>query len=168
MTIEIIAAISNDMALGKNNELLWSIPEDMQHFKMLTMGHPVIMGRKTWESLPERFRPLPNRHNIVITTQEEYVADGAVVVHSMEDAILLGDGRIFVIGGAQIYNEALPYADVIHLTIVDVDVPDADVFFPDFDQVDFDLVSIVFSKNKEYDYVFAKFKKCLPRNNIHV
>lgn len=122
------------MAIGKANSLLWRLPEDLKRFRSLTMGHPVVMGRKTWESLPEKFRPLPGRTNIVVTRDSSYLAPGAMVVHTMEEALELakksdGSEEIFIIGGAELYKAALPLADRIYATVVDAEV-DADAFFP--------------------------------------
>lgn len=134
--ISLIAAIgTRTRALGKNGQLLWRIPEDMQRFKTLTIGHPVIMGRKTWESIPEKFRPLPERTNIIITRDAGYTASGAIVAHSLEEALEKARGieseEIFIIGGAQIYAESLSKADRLYLTLVDSD-DEADAFFPDY------------------------------------
>lgn len=137
-SVTIIAAIGKDTrALGKNGDLLWHLPEDMKRFKELTTGHTVIMGRKTWESLPEKFRPLPNRTNIVITRDSSYVVTGATIAHSLPEAIekarAIEHAEIFIIGGAQIYAEALPLANRLYLTLVDSEVQ-GDVFFPDYSE----------------------------------
>ena len=135
--INIVAALSQkNRALGKNGELIFTIPEDMSRFKKLTDDHPVIMGRKTWESLPEKFRPLPNRTNIVITRDMDYNAIGAYVVTSMEHALTLAKTRegaeeIWIIGGGEIYAIGLPFADRLYLTLVNEE-KDADSFFPEF------------------------------------
>ncbi|OGD62865.1 hypothetical protein A2160_05770 [Candidatus Beckwithbacteria bacterium RBG_13_42_9] len=130
--ISLIAAISENRALGKNNKLLWRLPEDLQRFKKLTSGHPVIMGRKTFESIG---RPLPNRINIIVSRNKDLKINGCLVVSSVKEAIQLGkekDGQeIFVIGGGQIYAEALPFADKLYLTIVKGNFA-ADTFFPDY------------------------------------
>jgi dihydrofolate reductase len=116
-TISLIAAIgAGNRALGKDGQLLWQIPDDLKRFKAITSGHPVIMGRKTWESLPEKFRPLPGRLNIVVTRQEGYEATGAEVCASLETALAMAQGthaaeggmEVFVIGGGELYKEALP------------------------------------------------------------
>lgn len=127
--LAIIVAVGRDGAIGRGNDLVWRISADMKRFKTLTMGHPVIMGRKTWESLP---KALPGRLNIVITRNADYKADGAVVVSSLEEALgKVGSGETsFIIGGAQIYGEALRYADRLYLTLIDADCKDADVWFP--------------------------------------
>lgn len=137
--IAIIAAIgSRNRALGKGGKLLWHIPEDMRRFKELTMGHLVIMGRKTWESLPLKFRPLPGRTNIVVTRQADYKAEGAVVADSFEAARAAaarapGADEIFVIGGGELYAAALPFANRLYLTLVDDD-KEADTFFPPYEK----------------------------------
>ena len=111
--IVIIAAVARNRVIGKDNRLLWNIPEDMAHFKALTTGHTVVMGRKTWESLPPRFRPLPGRRNIVISRQTDYPAPGAELADSLENALKLAStaATVFVIGGEQIYSQALAVAD---------------------------------------------------------
>lgn len=143
-SLSIIAAIGKDRELGKGGKLLWHMPDDMQMFKKITMNRPVIMGRKTWESLPEKWRPLPGRTNIVITKQVGYEASGAMVVHSFEDARAAaaratGSDDIFVIGGGELYTTALPYANRLYLTLVDSSA-DADTFFPPYEN-NFDLIS---------------------------
>jgi dihydrofolate reductase len=138
--INIIAAIqSKDNGLGYNNDLLYQLPEDMKHFRETTSGHVVIMGRKTWESIPEKFRPLPNRQNIVITRDAEYIALGASVAYGLQDAISLAqhnfsDKDIFIVGGGEIYKQALPLTDRLYLTLIDGDKP-ADVFFPEYKDI---------------------------------
>ena len=134
--ISMIAAIGvNTRGLGKGGELLWRLSDDMKRFKTLTTGHVVIMGRKTWESIPEKFRPLPDRTNIVITHNAAYEAPGASVAHTLgealEKACEVETQEIFIIGGAQIYTESLPGTDRLYLTLVDSD-DEADVFFPDY------------------------------------
>lgn len=137
--IALIAAVGmHDRALGKNGRLLWRLPDDMRHFKELTTGHPVIMGRKTWESLPQAYRPLPGRTNIVVTRQNGYAASGAVAVASLEEARAAaarapGANEIFVIGGGELYAAALPYAQRLYLTLVD-DTTIADTFFPPYEK----------------------------------
>ena len=130
--IVIIVAVAKNRVIGKDNQLIWSIPEDMAHFKALTAGHTVVMGRKTWESLPPRFRPLPGRRNIVISRQADYAAPGAELANSLEDGLALAaaDATVFIIGGAEIYQQALPLADRLEITEVDL-APEGDAWFPD-------------------------------------
>jgi dihydrofolate reductase len=136
--INIIAAIQEkDRGLGKNNDLLFHLPEDMAFFRTRTKNTVVIMGRKTWESLPEKFRPLPHRENIIITRQKDYDAPGGAVVHSLNEALDFAknnfpDKEIFIMGGGQIYTEALPVADRLYLTLVEGD-KEADIFFPAYE-----------------------------------
>lgn len=129
--ISIIVAIARHGAIGKDNALLWHISDDLKRFKRITSGHPVVMGRKTYESLG---RPLPNRINVVITRNTNFRAEGCTVVHSMAEAVSLfpATEEVFVIGGAQIYAEALDIADKFYLTKVEAQY-DADTFFPKWD-----------------------------------
>ncbi len=137
--IVIIAAVARNRVIGKDNQLLWNIPEDMAHFKALTAGHPVIMGRKTWESLPPRFRPLPGRRNIVISRQADYVAPGAEVADSLEIALKMAStvALAFVIGGEQIYRQAMAVADRLEITEVELE-PEGDAWFPEIATVDWE------------------------------
>jgi dihydrofolate reductase len=129
--IIIIAAVAKNRVIGRDNQLLWHIPEDMAHFKALTAGHTVLMGRKTWESLPPRFRPLPGRRNIVISRQADYRAPGAELAGTLTDGLALAehDPCIFVIGGGEIYQQAMTLADRLELTEVDLE-PAGDAWFP--------------------------------------
>lgn len=129
--IVIIAAVAKNRVIGRDNQLLWHIPEDMAHFKSLTAGHSVLMGRKTWESLPPRFRPLPGRRNIVISRQADYAAPGAEVAGSLDAGLALAaaDACVFVIGGGEIYAQAMTLADRLELTEVDLE-PAGDAWFP--------------------------------------
>lgn len=135
--VSAIAAIgAATRVLGKDNDLVWDIPEDLERFRNLTRGHPVIMGRKTWESIPPERRPLPKRTNIIITTNPAYNAPGALVVSSVPEAIekakeAEGSDEIFIIGGSTIYEAALPQTDRLYLTLVHDDVP-GDVHFPPY------------------------------------
>lgn len=134
--IVLIAAVARNRVIGLGNALPWHLPEDLRHFRDLTRGHAVVMGRKTWESLPPRFRPLPDRLNIVLTRTPAYPAAGAVVASALADArqvaIEQGAGTIFVIGGAELYAHALPLADRMELTEIDADFV-GDAFFPAFE-----------------------------------
>ena len=135
MTVALVAAIARGGVIGRDGGIPWHIPEDVARFKALTTGHAVVMGRKTWESLPERFRPLPGRRNVVVTRDSSWNASGAERAGSVEEALeaLRDVERVFVIGGAEIYAAALPYADELVLTEVDLDV-DGDTFFPEWDR----------------------------------
>jgi dihydrofolate reductase len=142
MTLSVIAAVARNGAIGKDNQLLWRIPQDLQFFKRTTLGMPVIMGRKTWDSLPERFRPLPGRRNIVVTRNAQWHAEGVERAESLQAAMKLvaTEPKAFVIGGAQLYAQALPLADEVVLTEVDAEF-EADAFFPAWDRNAFEETS---------------------------
>lgn len=130
--ISIIAVIGKNRELGKDNKLLWHIPGDLPRFRSLTTGHPVIMGRKTFESIGQ---PLPDRTNIVISSHANI--EGVTVVSSLEHAIAHakispGNDEIYIIGGGSVFTQAISRADRLYLTVVDMDAPDADTFFPDY------------------------------------
>jgi len=131
--LSLIVVIGKNRELGKGNKLLWHIPEDMAWFREKTMGHPVIMGRKTFASIG---RPLPNRVNIVITRDPLFQAEGVTIVHSLEEAIEktkeTKNDEIFIIGGANLYEQAILIADKLYVTEVDALRPDADTFFPKY------------------------------------
>ncbi|MDO8617884.1 MAG: dihydrofolate reductase [Candidatus Uhrbacteria bacterium] len=134
MSIILVAAVAKNGCIGKAGQIPWHIPEDLKHFKDLTMGHPVLMGRKTWESIPDRFRPLPGRTNIVLTKQLNFsVPQGVEVFADMDEALQChSQENLFVIGGAEIYRELMPLADRLLITHVD-QVVDGDAFFPKID-----------------------------------
>ena len=131
-TLSLIAAVARNGAIGKDNTLLWRLPEDLKFFKRTTLGCPVIMGRKTWDSIG---RPLPGRRNIVVTRNHAWRAEGAEVFHGLEEALAATADvpKAFVIGGAELYAQALPLADELVLTEVDADF-DGDAFFPNWDR----------------------------------
>ena len=135
----LIAAVAHGGVIGRDGALPWHLPADMKFFREQTRGHPVLMGRKTWDSLPPRFRPLPGRHNLVMTRQPHWQAVGATTVHSVAQALAAaGDvPRLFVIGGVALYAEALPMADELLLTEIDADFA-GDTFFPAWDRAQFD------------------------------
>jgi dihydrofolate reductase len=134
--IALIWAMARNRVIGRHNALPWRLPVDMQHFRDLTTGHPVLMGRKTFESLG---RPLPNRTNIVISSDRGYAPPGCLVAHTLDEALTLAvphvppnDPEIFVIGGAQLYAQMLPHADRLYVTLVEADL-EGDAWFPEFD-----------------------------------
>ena len=133
MRLGMIWAEARDGAIGRDGDMPWHLPEDLAHFKRVTHGAPVIMGRRTWESLPERFRPLPGRENIVVTRDAGYAADGASVAASVDDALALaGDvAMAWILGGGQLYRAAEPLADELVVTRIDLDVQGADTFAPE-------------------------------------
>ena len=134
MTLSLIVAVAHNRVIGVGDRIPWRLPEDMKHFKQTTTGHPIIMGRKTWESFPKR--PLPDRTNIVITRNSAFTAEGATLVPSLDEAIETaqqspGNEETFVIGGAQVYAQALPLVDRMYMTEVD-SAFDGDVLFPEY------------------------------------
>lgn len=137
MKLGMIWAEARSGAIGRGGEMPWHLPEDLAHFRRSTTGAPVIMGRRTWESLPERFRPLPGRENVVVSRDAAFVADGARVVTSLDAALALFGGTVddkvvvWIMGGGQLYRSAMPRADELLVTRIDVDVPDADTFAPE-------------------------------------
>ena len=157
MSIEMIAAVGKNYELGKNNDLIWHFKEDMQFFKKTTTGSAVIMGRKTFESLP---KALPNRRNIVISTNSAYKAEGAEVVGSIEEALELAkNDNAFIIGGASIYKAFLPFAKTIYLTEIEAECPDADAYFPQFNKSDYTREVLGSSQANETAFSFVKYMK---------
>jgi dihydrofolate reductase len=160
--ISIIAAIGKNNELGKKNELLWSLPADMKHFKETTSGHTVIMGQKTYESIG---RPLPNRKNIVLTKDANFKADGVQISNSLEDtlnSLKNSEEEVFVIGGGQIYKQSLDYADKLYITHVDMEDKDADTFFPEIIPILWNEVSHEEHKKDDknpYNYTFSVYEK---------
>ena len=142
MRVALVAAVARGGVIGRDSEIPWRLPEDMQRFRAITMGNPVVMGRRTWESLPDQFRPLPGRGNVVVTRNPDWSAQGADRAGSIEDALrLLEDERqVFVIGGGEIYAAALPLADELLLTEIDAEI-EGDTYFPEWNRDDFDEVA---------------------------
>lgn len=165
--IHLIAAIAKHGGIGYQNALLWHLPEDMAHFRQTTAGKPVIMGRKTWDSLPPRFRPLPGRRNIVLTRQAGFEAAGAACVQSLADALHLCamEDDIYIIGGAQIYAEALPLADELNLTLVDLS-PEADAFFPNIPTAIWqETARIDGHSSNGIGYAFVTYRRCATQHS---
>jgi dihydrofolate reductase len=158
--IIMIAAAAENNALGKDNELVWHLPDDFKRFKNLTSGHPIIMGRKTFESFQ---KPLPNRLHIIITRQKNYQAEGCLVVSNLENAIALTDKNqdAFVIGGGEIYQQALSFTDKIELTRVH-DSFEADTFFPEIDEKEWQLIQEEYHPKDEkhkIDFTYQTFTR---------
>ncbi len=157
--LTLIAAIGKNNALGKNNQLIWHLPADLQRFKKVTTGHHIIMGRKTFESLG---KPLPNRTTIIISRDKNYHADGCIIVNSLADAIQAAssDENPFILGGAEIYKQSMDIVDVLDLTFVHHTF-DADVFFPEIDKSIWkEVFREDFSKDEKnkYDFSFVKYE----------
>ena len=158
--ITLIAAAAENNALGKDNQLVWHLPDDFKRFKQITSGHYIIMGRKTFESFP---KPLPNRTHVIITRQKEYAFEGCIIVNSIADAIKVcpKNEEVFVIGGAEIYHQSINFADKIELTRVHANF-EADAFFPEINPMNWELV---FEENHRkddkhnFDFTFQTFVK---------
>jgi dihydrofolate reductase len=144
MIISMIAAVSENMVIGRNNDLPWHLPDDMKYFMQTTKGHCVIMGRKNYESIPEKFRPLPNRTNIVVTRQKDFKAPGCVVVHSLSQALEKAEGigpdEVFIIGGSEVYRQGFILAKKLYLTEIKATI-EGDVHFPTFNRKEWQEVS---------------------------
>src|SRR5688500_391266 len=144
MIISAIAALTKNRVIGKNNDLPWRLPDDMKFFMETTKGHYVVMGRKNYDSLHEKYKPLPQRTNIVITRQQNFKAPGCEVMHAVEPALDLarknGESECFIIGGAEIYQLAMPYTTRLYMTEIDA-VIEGDTFFPEFNKSDWKEVS---------------------------
>jgi dihydrofolate reductase len=159
--LTIIAAVAKNNALGKNNDLIWRLPADLKRFKKVTLGHHVIMGRKTFESLG---KPLPNRTTIIISRNDNYHAEDCIIVNSLEEAIQAAksDPNPYILGGGEIYRQALEFADTLDLTLVHHSFEDADTFFPPIDfkkwketnREDFKA-----DETHDFDYSFVTYKK---------
>ena len=128
--IKIIVAVSRNRIIGDSNKLIWSLPSDLKRFKEITTGHPIVMGRKTYQSIG---RPLPNRRNIIITRDEDFKSEGCEIVNSIEEALLLTNSDCFIIGGGEIYKQSLHLAHQIYLTQIDEDF-EGDTTFPELDK----------------------------------
>jgi dihydrofolate reductase len=166
MKVSLIVAVSQNGVIGKDNNLIWHLPKDMKFFKDTTMGHHVIMGRKNFESIPHKFRPLPNRTNIVITRQSDYKAEDSIVVNSLEESLKVAksnaENEAFIIGGGQIYKLALEanLIDRIYLTKIHHSF-DGDTFFPELnsDWIEVNREDCFQDENHKYDYSFIVLEK---------
>lgn len=164
--LSLIVAMTPDRVIGRGNTLPWRIPSDMKRFRDITTGHPVIMGRKTWESIPERFRPLPGRTNIIMTRQKYYQAIDAVSFSSPEIALrvasCLSTNEIFVIGGEEVYRQFFPLAQKLYITNVYADIG-GDAFFPEFDEGTWSCINAVkrwrWLQGDEFDSSFHIFER---------
>ncbi|MEA5140064.1 dihydrofolate reductase [Arcicella rigui] len=162
MKLSIIVAVAENGVIGHNNQLIWHLPEDLKMFKRLTSGHPIIMGRKTFESIG---KPLPNRTSIIITKNPEFQIEGCITVHSLEEAIEtaneIEENEAFIIGGAEIYRLALPFADTIYLTEVHHTF-EGDTFFPAIDKELWEEVNRTdhdIDEKHLYKYSFVELEK---------
>jgi dihydrofolate reductase len=165
MIISLIAALSKNRVIGKDNDLPWHLPDDMKYFMQTTKAHHVIMGRKNYQSIPEKFRPLPNRTNIVVTRQQNFDAPNCTVVNSIEAALEIArnnnEHEVFIIGGAEIYNQGLASANKLYLTEIEAEI-NGDTYFPDFNKSEWREMSRVHHTTDErhkYAFDFVVYEK---------
>ena len=164
--ISLIAAVAKNLAIGKNGQLLWHLPEDMRYFRETTRGKPVIMGRKTWDGIPPKYSPLPGRVNIIVSRQNGFICEGCKVVKSVEEGIefarMNGEQELMVIGGGEIYRQALAQTDKIYLTKVKNTFTDADTFFPVLSQQEWKTVNSEWNmadEKNEFDFEFVVLER---------
>lgn len=165
MIISLIAAVADNNVIGKDNRLIWRMPADMKFFKDKTTGHCVVTGRKNYESIPEKFRPLPDRSNVVVTRQKNYTAPGAIVINTLEDAINVAKSKneteLFIIGGANIYEQTIATANRLYITWVHHTF-EGDAFFPAIDHKKWKETSRIkhlADEKNPYPYSFCVLEK---------
>jgi dihydrofolate reductase len=164
MIISLIAALAKNRTIGKNNDLPWHLPDDMKYFMQTTKGHYVIMGRKNYDSIPEKFKPLPNRTNIVVTRKKNFIAPGCIVVNSLDEGINLAkdanEKEVFIIGGAEIYNLSLSVATRLYLTEINGNI-EGDTFFPAIDNTWEETTRVHHEKDTRhtFDFDFVVYDK---------
>ena len=169
MIVSAIVAVAKNNVIGKDNDIPWYLPADLKYFKSRTMGHHIIMGRKSYESIG---RPLPKRTNIIVTRNPFFIATNCLVVHSVEEALEIahdnGEEEVFIIGGAQIYELSLPFLDKLYITEVDLEV-EGEVFFPKLNMEEWKLISEDPRKaegRNEYDYVFKVYERVTDSRDL--
>jgi dihydrofolate reductase len=175
MTVIMIAAIGENRELGKDNQLLWHLHEDMQFFKRVTTGYYVIMGRKSFESIPPKYKPLPNRTNVIISRNPDYMYEECYTCSSIQEAVALaethGETEIFITGGGEIYRQALAegIVDEMYLTHVKASFPDADVFFPEWKDQEWnkeELQTLEADSQNEFPFRIVHYKKIKTELNL--
>jgi dihydrofolate reductase len=160
MTISIIAALAKNRVIGKNNKLPWNLPGDLKHFKKLTLGKPIIMGQKTFESIG---RPLPGRTNIILSLDENFKPQGCIVAHSIEETLktLKHEKEIMIAGGASVYKQFLPLVNKMYLTLIDANF-EGDAYFPEFNWEDWEVIERIENqsdKENPYKYTFLTLQR---------
>jgi dihydrofolate reductase len=165
MKTSLVAAVAANGVIGKDNDLPWRLPDDMKFFMETTKGHYVVLGRKNYDSLPGKFKPLPNRTNVVVTRQKDFQAPGCLIVHSIEDAIAVAkdnkESELMIIGGSDIYKLSLRYADRLYLTEINAEV-EGDTYFPEFDRMEWQEVSRIHHAKDDrhkFDFDFVVYEK---------
>lgn len=160
MTVSLIAAMSKERAIGADNKMLWHLPKELAHFKRTTLNKTVLMGRKTFESLG---KPLPNRRNVILTRQTDLKIEGCEIVHSVEEALQkYGGEELMITGGGEIYELFMPIADRIYLTKVNVNIANADAFFPEFDEKQFKLIrteEVESDEKNKYSFIICEYER---------
>lgn len=166
--ITIVVAVGKNNEIGKGNQLLWHLPKDLKHFKEITNGYPVVMGRKTYDSIG---KPLPNRTNIIVTRKTDWFEEGILIVNTLKEALKHAkkiNEKVFVIGGGDIYKQCMEVADRIELTLVDGEF-DADVFFPEINEKEWEIVEeecIEKDEKNDYDFCFQTFERIKKEQNV--
>ncbi len=163
--VSLIVAMDNERGIGKNNDLMWHLPADMKFFRETTTGHIVVMGRKNYDSIPERFRPLPNRENAVLTRNTDFTAEGCIVFHSLQDCLdhykNESDTTVFIIGGGQIYKEALELGVIEEMYVTHVNHTfGADTFFPEIEESKWHVSEVQYQEVDEknpYSFLIKKY-----------
>lgn len=162
MSISLIAAMSRERAIGANNQMLWHLPKELAHFRRTTLNKTVLMGRKTFESIGSK--PLPKRRNVILTRQTDLVIEGCELVHSVEEAVQKygQDEELMVTGGAEIYQLFMPIADRVYITKVDVNIANADAYFPEVNENEFQLISseyVDIDENNKYSFTICVYDR---------
>ncbi len=163
MLLSLIAGLGHDRVIGKDNDMPWHLSADLRYFAKTTKGHPIIMGRKCYASIG---KPLPHRQNIILTRDQTFQAEGCTIVHSLDQALAEAakteKNEVFIIGGGEVYRQAMPQAHRLYLTYIDVTVEGGDVFFPEFDDNNWQLIKEeAHSKDEKnaYDYTFVVLER---------
>ncbi|MEH7388572.1 dihydrofolate reductase [Bacillus sp. JJ1521] len=163
--ISLLVAMDKNQLIGKDNDLPWRLPADLAYFKRVTMGHPIFMGRKTYDSIG---RPLPGRENIIVTRDTSYEAEGCKVIHSIDDIVKMSEEtekELFVIGGAEIFKEILRHSDRLYITEIEEEF-EGDTYFPAFDKTEWKVISKekgIKDEKNPYEYTFLVYEK-IPQN----
>ncbi|HEX5170015.1 MAG TPA: dihydrofolate reductase [Cyclobacteriaceae bacterium] len=167
MIVSLIAAVAQNKVIGKNNDLPWNLPDDMKYFMQTTKSHYVIMGRKNYQSIPEKFRPLPNRTNVVVTRQKNFAAPGCIIVNSIEEGIERAkennEQEVFIIGGAEIYRQGMKHTQRMYLTEIKA-IIEGDTFFPEFNHHEWKEISRTSHGTDErhrYPFDFVVYEKII-------
>ena len=163
--ISLIVAVSENMVIGKDNKLAWHLPDDMNYFSNMTKGHSIIMGRKNWESIPKKYRPLPERKNIVVTRNNKFEDKGVIIVNSIEKAVekarRFDEEEIFIIGGGEIYKLGFAYVDKLYITEIYANI-DGNTYFPKWNKENWKEISRIShpkDEKHEFDFDYVIYKK---------